>query len=443
MSSKNTAKEAVEFLPDALEIEQERLPWYGRVGVAWIFIIMAAVITWACLGQVDVIVRAQGRVVSGHGNIVMKPIESAVIKSIEVKQGDEVAAGQVLITFDPTINQAEVDRLRTEIAALQASFDRFNAEFHSREYMSEDTEHARWQTTIFKQRKKYYDEKIRYFDSNYDRLLASQKSTQESYDKYTEILGSMNEIEEMYKKLQETQVVSYKEILEVTMSRMQNEVEVDRLRNQLVECKHQLLALLAEKNAFIEEWRDGISEKMVELDRELEGNRKQLAKAERLVSYVQLCSPCHALVLDMASFPVGSAVGEAEAVITLVPLDGVREIEAEIQPQDISRVKGGSLARIKLNAFPFQKHGTLDGTVRLISGNTFQKQGGPEDVGGRAFYRAMVTVSDTKKLRHIGDDFSLIPGMETEVEIKAGHRRIIEYLIHPLIKSLDEAFTEP
>ena len=86
MNKKDIAKEAIEFLPDALEIEQERLPWYGRIGVAWIFIILAAVIAWACMGEVDVIVRAPGHIVSGHGNIVMKPIESAIIKSIEVKQ---------------------------------------------------------------------------------------------------------------------------------------------------------------------------------------------------------------------------------------------------------------------------------------------------------------------------------------------------------------------
>ncbi len=85
MNNVKIAKEAVEFLPDALEIEQERLPWYGRIGIAWIFIILAAVLCWACLGRVDVIVRAPGRVVSGHGNIIMKPIESAVIKSIEIK----------------------------------------------------------------------------------------------------------------------------------------------------------------------------------------------------------------------------------------------------------------------------------------------------------------------------------------------------------------------
>ncbi|MBR4220156.1 MAG: HlyD family type I secretion periplasmic adaptor subunit [Victivallales bacterium] len=443
MNKKDIAKEAIEFLPDALEIEQERLPWYGRIGVAWIFIILAAVIAWACYSEVDVIVRAPGHVVSGHGNIVMKPIESAIIKSIEVKQGDEVTAGQVLITFDPTINQAEVTRLTSEIGALQANFDRLSAEFDSKEYNASATEHEKWQSSIFQQRRKYYSEKVRYFDSNYDRLLASKKSTQESYDKYQEILKNMNEIETMYMNLHKKQVISYKETLEVTMSRMQNEVEVDRLRNQLVEVEHQLLSLLAEKNAFIEEWRDSISEKMVELKRELESNRQQLAKAEQLVSYVQLCAPCHALVLDMASFPVGSAVGEAEAVITLVPLDGIHEIEAEVRPQDISRVKTGSLARIKLTAFPFQKHGTLDGAVRLISGNTFQKQGGMTPDNGRSYYRTMVTVADTRKLRNTGDNFTLIPGMETEVEIKAGRRRIIEYLIYPLIKGLDEAFKEP
>ena len=72
MSKKDIAKEAIEFLPDALEIEQERLPWYGRIGVAWIFIILAAVIAWACTGEVDVIVRAPGHIVSVRNSVPLK-----------------------------------------------------------------------------------------------------------------------------------------------------------------------------------------------------------------------------------------------------------------------------------------------------------------------------------------------------------------------------------
>lgn len=444
MSSKKlkVASDAVEFLPDAMEIEQERLPWYAHVGVIWIFLIVAAVIAWACIGEVDVIVKAPGHIVSDKGNIVMKPIDSAIIEEIKVREGDIVEKGDVLITFDPSLYQADVDRLKHEIATLSATFARYDAEFNEREYSDNSSRFGEWQTSIYNQRQRYYKEKLNYYESNKKRIDVALQSTKQSYEKYTEILGSMTKIEDMYSSLQKKNIVSYKESLEVTMNRLQNEVEVDRLRNQIVDYEHQKLSLEADKKAFIEEWRNAISERMVDTNRELENDRKQLSKAEKLVTYVQICAPCRAIVHEMASFPVGSAVGEAEALITLVPLDGKLEVDAEIRPQDIGRVHVGSDARIKLSAFPFQKHGTLDGKVRLISGNTFARQADPTSImAGRSYYKGYLVVSG--QLRNVGDDFTLIPGMEVETEIKSGRRRIIEYLVYPLIKGLDEAFKEP
>ncbi len=128
--------------------------------------------------------------------------------------------------------------------------------------------------------------------------------------------------------------------------------------------------------------------------------------------------------------------------MTLVPLDGVLRIEGEMRPQDIARIAVGNECRIKLTAFPFQKHGTLKGKLLQISGNTFQRpKSSPEERGDSSYYRVFIDYEG--ELRNTGGRFTLLPGMEAEVEIKTGRRRIIEYLVYPLIKGLDEAFKEP
>ena len=149
-------------------------------------------------------------------------------------------------------------------------------------------------------------------------------------------------------------------------------------------------------------------------------------------------APCNAVVHEIASFSPGSAVREAEALITLVPLDGELELEAEISPENIGKVNIGAPVRVKLTAYPFQKHGTLTGTVRNISEDTLEKQEGGQSI---KYYRARITVSG--QLRNVKKDFRLIPGMEVQSEIKCDRRRIIEYVLYPLIKAFDETAKEP
>ena len=98
----------------------------------------------------------------------------------------------------------------------------------------------------------------------------------------------------------------------------------------------------------------------------------------------------------------------------------------------------GSEARIKLTAYPFQKYGTIPGTVRTISENTFEKQSG---AGSYSYYRVRVTLDG--ELNKIPENFRLIPGMEAQCEIKCDRRTVIEYVIYPLIKAFDETAREP
>lgn len=177
---------------------------------------------------------------------------------------------------------------------------------------------------------------------------------------------------------------------------------------------------------------------MVAVDRDLTSTRKEYDKIAQLIEYVYLRAPCNAVVHEVTSFSPGSAVREAEALITLIPLDGNIELEAQIPPENIGKVKVGAPVRVKLTAYPFQKYGTLDGVVRNISEDTLEKQEAGNSI---KYYRARITVSG--KLTGVKEDFRLIPGMEVQSEIKCDRRRVIEYILYPLIKALDETAKEP
>lgn len=454
------AADVIEFQSDALELEHKRLPWFGRFGTISIALFIAAIVIWASVCEVDTVVEANGKLIAATQNITMKPLERTVIKKINVVVGQVVKKNQVLITFDPTFNQAEKERLEEQLQSLDAQYSRLNAECKEQAYpnrvafagklplrggdnkkdLQKINSDTRSQIAIFKKREIFRQQQLLYFTQNMNRVKASIHSNDESYNKQQERLKALFKIEQMFDQLYKKQSISLKQLLETQISRLQMEAEVDKLKNRTVELKHELLSAEASKNSFIAEWNKKISEEMVAVEREINGVEKQLDKAKRLNSLVLLRAPCAAVVHEIAQFSEGSGVREAEALITLVPINCKIEVEANIIPRDIGKVKIGDEVRIKLNAFPFQKHGTLIGNLRVISENTFQD--GEAAMGQKqAVYHARMVIAG--KLENVPDSFRLIPGMELRAEIKVGKRRIISYLLHPLIKALDESIREP
>ncbi|MEG2076627.1 MAG: hypothetical protein RRY34_08995, partial [Victivallaceae bacterium] len=173
-------KTIVEFQPDALEIKSERLPLGIRLGV-WIpFVLVLGAIVWACLAEVDVVIQGQGKLVTDLPTIVMKPLERSVIQSINVKIGDVVKKNQILITFDPAINNAEAERLKSEMLALQAQLTRLRAEFTHQNYAGGTNQFEAWQKAIFDQRQEYYRERMKYFDEALLQIAASKKNKEDN-----------------------------------------------------------------------------------------------------------------------------------------------------------------------------------------------------------------------------------------------------------------------
>ena len=435
----NKARAINEFQPDAIEIENERLPWWIRFSVLFLFAFMAVLVAWTIFCRVDVVVEAPGRLVTDEPVIVMKPLESSVIKKVHVKIGEIVKKDQVLITFDTTRNLADGERLLAELNIISAQYQRLLAEFEGKVYepaKDSGTDGLR-QKALFLQRSEYFRERCNFYDERVKELESSRKAGEETLANQQRRLEVIRSIEKMHDDLYQSKAGSLKELLSVNISRMEMENAVDEQRNRILELTHQRESQLSAKKSFIQEWKNNISEELVKVERELIASQKAYDKVRQLIACSELRAPCDSVVHDIASFPVGSAVQAAEALITLVPLVGDIELEAELPPQNIGKVRLGSPVRIKLNAWPFQKYGTMEGSVRNISENTFSRQG----MVPITYYRVRISVSGS--IDHAGPGFRLIPGMEAQAEILTGKRRIIEYLLHPLIKALDETAREP
>ena len=143
--------------------------------------------------------------------------------------------------------------------------------------------------------------------------------------------------------------------------------------------------------------------------------------------------------MDVTKKSVGSVVASAEVLFTLVPIDKGLDIELELTARDVGWVHVGQPARIKLDPFPFQRHGTLEGELSSISPDAFQRQ-----VGGQTqvYYQARVAIKEDN-LRNLPQGFELLPGITTTAEIRIGKRTVLSYITDPFHRALDASLKEP
>src|SRR6266852_5393170 len=115
------------FLPAALEIVETPPSPVGRAIGATIITVFVLALVWACLGTVDIVATAPGKIIPSGRTKTIQPFEIGVVRAIHVRDGDVVKAGQVLIELDPTMNAAEREHLQSDMIAAQLDVARLRA----------------------------------------------------------------------------------------------------------------------------------------------------------------------------------------------------------------------------------------------------------------------------------------------------------------------------
>lgn len=231
------------------------------------------------------------------------------------------------------------------------------------------------------------------------------------------------------------------QLMEAQQRSKEVERDLELARSREHEIKRELGAFDAEKMAFEKGWRQKTMEDMLILTRERDSVKELLQKADKRRRLVTLSSPIDAVVLEIAKLSPGSIIKEAETFFTLVPLNVTLEAEVRIDSVDVGYIKLGDKVHLKLDAFPFQRHGTLDARVRTMSEDAFRRDASTKS-GADAYYVSHMTL-DKITLKNMIETSRLLPGMTVTAEIVVGKRTVMSYLAWPLTKGLDEAVREP
>lgn len=436
-------KTIIEYLPDADEIERSPVPRFAQTTLHVLVLSFISFAVWAIFSQLDQVVVAQGRLVNPMPNIVVQPLETSIIQSVNVRAGQIVKKGDILATLDATFIQADETQLRLRLSSLETQIQGLAQELAGengpgKPAVSIDDQ---LQASLASERKANYKAQQRKMEETSARLRAALQTNQRDQKRILSRLMSLKEIETMQEKLVSQKFVSPMQLLEAQQRSKEVERDLELTAGREQELKRELGAFEAEALAFVKGWRQKTMEDLLAVSRERDTAKEQLQKADKRNKLVTLVAPADAVVLEIAKLSPGSIVKEAETFFTLVPLNVLLEVEVYIDSIDIGYIKSGHPVRLKMDAYPFQKHGTLDATVSSISEDAFRRDTAAKP-GVDAYYLTRITLGQTV-LKKMIENSRLLPGMTLTAEIIVGKRSVISYLAWPLTKGLDEAIREP
>jgi hemolysin D len=457
-------RDELAFLPAALEIIESPPSPIGRAIALLIMLFFCLALAWASLGSVDIVASAPGKIIPSGRTKVVQPFETGVVRSIHVHDGQMVQAGDALIELDPTMAEAERAHLHSDLIAEKLSIARLRAaaadgadplsDFNPPADASQDIIATQRQLLIDQTAE--HRAKLAALEDQKRQKEAERASIAAAIEKIEAVLPVVQERTDIRKVLFDHQTGSKVNYLEALQVLIENRKELDVQKSRLREADAALAAATQARVQAEGEFRRTLFSDLAEAERKAAGLAHDLDKASERTRLQLLTAPVDGVVQQLAVHTIGGVVTPAQTLLVLVPLESHLEVEAMISNRDIGFVSAGQDAEIKVDTFNFTRYGLLHGHVLNVSTDAITRDrreeatrdGSPatekstsEPKGLELVYAARVALNRTQ-MQIEGKSVPLGPGMAVTVEIRTGTRRIISYLLSPLLKYQQESLRE-
>lgn len=390
-----------DFMPKILEIIERPAHMAGTVIILGIMTLLIVAVTWACLSKVDVVINAAGTVQpAGNLNVVQSYV-GGTVESINVSEGMYVEAGDILVELDTRSVDIDVEQLGNEKVILQAQRD-----IYTRILNGDDV--SRTNIQAYDDELQSYVQAIIDTDANYHNNMSNLDLEKENAQLNYDISKlQLNE----YKNTGNRNQIDMQELVVE-----QQEVALEKIELSINDTKTQYNAQ--------------VNAKISEIDAQIAEINTNLEKYELSITHQNLTAPVSGYVNSIEVNTVGETVSTGQDIITIVPDDAPLEVVCYVKNMDIADIKLGMTAEIKLEAYPYNKYGTLKGEVKYISPSAFVS----EEMG--SVYLVKLEIVN----KH--EDINLVSGLSGSVEIKIGKRTIMDYFMEPIMKGFDESLKE-
>lgn len=434
-----TSDSQIRYLSQAIQLEEAVNPAILRTTMLTISITIIAFTVWSGFTNINEVARTPGEVVPSGYQQVVQHLEGGIVREIDVKEGDTVEAGQLLVRLDGSGVYEDLKRAEGRQITLSMQEERLRAFLENRAPdFARFGDHA---DNVLADQKQFFETMER--NNQGERQIIQEQITQKrrmitslqaELNTEQQNLAISSELfsrrEELYRKgfLSETKYLESKQQMNAIQGNIaQTKSRISVSDAEIREYENRLRSLGLNQNDRINDRLDAIiADKMQneELLREMKDRYDRLA----------IKAPVSGAVKGLSVNTIGAVVRPGETLMEIVPSGNELVVDVKIAPQHIGHLRLGQPVKVKLSSYDFSRYGLLNGTLDKISATTFTS-----DDGDR-YYQGRIHLEKT----YLGDDKAkhVIPGMTVMAEIITGEKTILQYLLKPIHNSLKTAFSE-
>ena len=390
-----------DFMPSLLEIIERPAHKAGTIIILGVFTLLIAAIVWACLSEIDVVITSSGSI-QPVGNLnVVQSYANGSVKAINITEGDYVEKDDVLIELDTQSLDIDAEQLDSQKKILDAQLKIY---------------------TKIKDGEKLSEIKIDDYDDELKTYIQSILDKDKSYHNTLDNLEKDKENADLNHQIAQIQLEEYE------ANGTEREAEMQELMVQQYElAKDQADVKIKDTKT---QYSSQVNSKLSEISGQLDEIETNLEKYSLSKDYQYITAPVSGHINSINVNTIGAAVTSAQELVTIVPDNTPVEMVCYVKNMDIADVEIGMETEIKLEAYPYNKYGTVKGKVKYISPSAFVS----EQMG--SVYLVKIEITD----KH--DDIDIISGLSGSVEIKTDKRTVMDYFLEPIKKGFGESLKE-
>jgi HlyD family secretion protein len=402
---------------------------------------------WAALAPLASAAIAPGTVTVDSHRKTVQHLEGGIIAELLVRNGDDVAAGQVLLRLEDVESRAAFDLLKGQHRALLAQEARLIAERDGesepafapellslsadpavaeilagqRRILASRNQVLEGQTAVLHQR-------IRQYEAEIESLKAQIDSGEVQLRFIAEELSGVGELFEKGLEKKSRLLALKREAARLTGMQGDYQGRITQAEQGIAEARMESLSLKEQRDA-------EVATELREVQVELAEVTDKLRAAQSRLQRTEILAPQAGVVVNLRYFTAGGVIEPASPILEIVPAGERLVVDARLDPMNIDEVRAGMAAEVRLVAFKQRITPTIAGRVQQVSADALV-----DEQTMRTYYVARVEISpaDLDRLNSV----ELYPGMPVEVMIATGERTALDYLLAPVAQSFQRAFRE-